>query len=645
MNTKSKTPILLIEDNKADADLIQIYLSDVGFRYEFYHTDSLVEGFDLINTRDIEIVLLDLSLTDSSGFKTLSKFLDKVNYLPVIVMTGQNNEIIGNQSIKAGAQDFLVKGHFDGKQLGRSIRYALQRYKSHSKLEVMARELAISENRYLEAQELAHFGNWEMDIVSFGMKWSDEIFRIFGFDPEVFEPTISDYIKYVHLEDKERVEKFFEDAGKDSRLHRIEHRIIVGGQHIKYVAVQAKMYFDEYYEKALLVGALQDITERKLSEQLLFEKQISNQEAKIQEEVMEDLSFQIRTPLNSVINLLYLLENTPVSTQQSEYVGNLKTSVDDLSIVLNNLMNVSVISGGKLAIKEETLNTLDFLNGLKKLVSIKAESAKINFDFNISNHLPEKFNADAGKISLVFYNLIDLLFKNLKKEDKLKAEFEIITPVAGEPFLEMNFSDDGTMINFSDLSTSPSEFNPREPELNKTDRNLLNLRIAEKLVAALAGEMIFDKKTVTGNKVQVKIPIKIFKKQNVFVGQKPDFPIRILMAEDHILNQISTRKVLLSWSDTVSVDIAGNGQKALEAYKTGEYDLILMDIQMPVMNGIECTKKIREISEVPIIAMTANSSKHEADKCIAVGMNAYLSKPFKPADLYEKIMSCLVMQD
>ena len=386
MNTKSKTPILLIEDNPADAELIKIYLSDVGFRYEFYQTDSLLEGFDLINTRDIEIVLLDLSLTDSTGFKTLSKFLDKISYLPVIVLTGQNNEIIGNQSIKAGAQDFLVKGHFDGKQLGRSIRYALQRHKTHSKLEQMARELAISENRYLEAQELAHFGNWEMDIVSFEMKWSDEVFRIFGFDPEKFEPTNSDYLKYVHREDRERVEDFFEQAGRDSQLHRIEHRIIVGGQHIKYVAVQAKMYFDEYFEKALLVGAIQDVTERKLSEQLLFEKQLSTQQARIQEQVMEDLSFQIRTPLNSVINLLYLLENTSVSPQQGEYVNNLKTSVDDLSIVLNNLMNFSVLSGSKIAVKEETPNTAEFLIGLKKLVSIKADQVErvfLNSEVNL----------------------------------------------------------------------------------------------------------------------------------------------------------------------------------------------------------------------------------------------------------------------
>ncbi|MEZ5059280.1 MAG: response regulator, partial [Saprospiraceae bacterium] len=107
MNTRLKTPILLIEDNPADADLIKIYLKDVGFKFELYQCDTLMEGFDLIETRGIELALLDLTLPDSTGFKTVTTFLEKAPDVPLIVLTGLNNEIIGNQAIKAGAQDFL----------------------------------------------------------------------------------------------------------------------------------------------------------------------------------------------------------------------------------------------------------------------------------------------------------------------------------------------------------------------------------------------------------------------------------------------------------------------------------------------------------------------------------------------------------
>src|SRR5690606_34318328 len=126
--------------------LIKIYLEDVGFKFELYTTDTLREAIEIIETKEIELALLDLTLGDISGFKTLSKFLESAAHVPVIVLTGLNNEIIGNQAIKAGAQDFLVKDQFDSKQLGRAIRYAMQRFKTQANLKELARNLSISES-------------------------------------------------------------------------------------------------------------------------------------------------------------------------------------------------------------------------------------------------------------------------------------------------------------------------------------------------------------------------------------------------------------------------------------------------------------------------------------------------------------------
>jgi CheY-like chemotaxis protein len=112
--------------------------------------------------------------------------------------------------------------------------------------------------------------------------------------------------------------------------------------------------------------------------------------------------------------------------------------------------------------------------------------------------------------------------------------------------------------------------------------------------------------------------------------------------EDHFLNQIATKKVLTSWSEYVTVDIAENGLIAVEKFLEYGYDLILMDIQMPVMNGLEAARRIRENSHVPIIALTANSTKQEQDNCLEIGMNDYLAKPFQPRELYARIMNVLV---
>ena len=347
MNVNTTLHLLLIEDNPGDARLVSNMLKSSSVRYELYTVPTLFEGVSLIENQEITLALLDLSLPDSNGFKTLTSFLQRCPKTPVIIMTGTNNELIGNQAIKAGALDFLVKGQFDSKLLGRAIRYSLHRAKNNQKIETTARELAISEKRFVEAQEMAHFGNWEMDIVNNKMLWADEIFRIFGFPLNSMAPTLSDYISYTHPEDKTKVQDFFELAAKDGKLHHLTHRIVIQGRSIKHISIQAKMNFDEIRQKLFLTGTLQDITQQKITEELIIEKNINTKASKIKDEALADISFHIRTPLSSVINLLYLIEKTKISPDQTELIDGLKTSVDDLSIMVNNLLNFSVLLSDK----------------------------------------------------------------------------------------------------------------------------------------------------------------------------------------------------------------------------------------------------------------------------------------------------------
>ena len=168
------------------------------------------------------------------------------------------------------------------------------------------------------------------------------------------------------------------------------------------------------------------------------------------------------------------------------------------------------------------------------------------------------------------------------------------------------------------------------------------MAIVSKLVEIMKGTFTIESKESKGTVFNIELPINIVKPINLQPGDAPETPLKILLVEDHFLNQIATKKVLTTWSDKITVDIAENGLVGVEKYREHGYDLILMDMQMPVMNGLDASKKIREKSQVPIIALTANSSKQEADKCYSAGINAYMSKPFKPQDLYANIMSLMV---
>lgn len=643
MNATSRTHLLLIEDNPADIDLIKILLKDCSIKHELHQANTLYDGVDTIKNKNIDLILLDLTLPDSSGFKTLTNLLEKITNVPIIVLTGVNNEIVGNQAIKAGAQDFLVKGQFDGKLLGRAIRYSLQRYKTHLKLEEVVKDLAISEKRYVDAQEMAHFGNWEVDIVSNEMKWTEETYRVFGFKPNSFKPTLSGYLSYVHNEDKEKVEAFFNDAVKDSETHELEHRIIVDGTNIKHLAIRAKAFFEEITNKILLVGVLQDVTERKISEQLIIEKNISSKTSKIKEEALADMSFHIRTPLSSIINLLYLVEKTTVGNQQQELIDGLKVSVDDLSIMINNLLNFSVLVSEKINLEEEELNLKDFLQGVNKVMQIKADTVGVNMDFTVKDNIWDKVICDSNKLTQILYNLFEYIIRHSGRDESVSINVQT-KEFNEEKFVSVNMIYGGSILTeeeTAEILDSERLLQIYSEQQNDINKAKLGMAIVLRLIKTLGGSIEIDGIEEKGNRAFFEIPVRTPKLIRFSASDKPEVPIKILLVEDHFLNQIATKKILTAWSDLVSVDIAENGLIAVDKFREHGYNIILMDIQMPVMNGIESSIKIREQSQVPIIALTANSSKQEADHCYDIGINDYMAKPFKPEDLYIKIMSLL----
>ncbi len=642
MNTRQATHILLIEDNPGDAQLVKIYMKDSAFKYEMFHAETLFEGQDIIHKQEIDIVLLDLSLPDTQGFKTLNLYLEKVPDVPVIVLTGVNNEIVGYQAVKAGAQDYLVKGQFEGKLLGRSIRYAIQRHKEVQKLEETKREMTINERRIVKAQQLAGFGNWEMDLVSSEMIWTDEIYRIFGFHPGSITTGLSDYINYVHYEDKEAVEQFFESAMKDGKLYKIEHRIVVDGTSIKWLAIHGQVFCDDLTNRTMLVGGVQDITERKANEQMIIQQNINRQTSMMKDEAMQDMSFHIRTPLSSIVNLLYVMETTTISPLQTELVDGLKTSVDDLSLMINNMLNFSMLVSQNLKPENEEMPIIDFSNSLKKVIQNKADNAKVKLDFLLGEDLPEKIIADSKKITQIIYNLIDHATRYTPTGNNVNINLDVVSSDK-QADLHIKTSYIGKTLTNNQIKELLEENKILETiknDVSENDKQQLSLAIVSKLVKILKGTFNISIKDTDTTLFEVTLPVKEVRMVQLDASA-PDEPLKILLVEDHFLNQMATKKLLMNWSPFVTIDIAENGLIGVEKFKAHGYDLILMDLQMPTMNGFDATVRIREKSTVPIIALTATASKQEADHCFEIGMNDYVSKPFKPNELYIKIMNAL----
>jgi CheY-like chemotaxis protein len=638
--------ILLIEDNPADVALTQHHLQDAGIKCELKRAGGLFEGIYICLNEEIDLVLLDLTLPDSTGFKTLTTFIERVKTVPVILMTGVFNEIIGNQAVRAGAQDYLVKGQIDGRLLGRSIRYALQRHKEQHRREELLEKLQLSEKLYEEAQALALIGNWQMNIVDNSMIWSDALYHVFEFPINGISPSLSVYLEYVHPEDRHKVTDFFDESTKATRRREISHRLMLSGQKTKYVSLSAQMQLDEVRDVYYLLGVVQDITEKILKELLSPEKLLSRKTGKIREELLADMGFHIRTPLSTIMNLLFLLnEQTTENAEQHELVSDLIISFDDLGGVINNLLNLSILFSEDMKMDANFFHPADTMRNLVKLSKIRCDRVQLQLDVQIDERMPEKISADERKIALLLYNLSALATLNATPQTRLRITSHIEEKYGDTAQMVCELSHGASLAftkNLQNCYENNHIFNEKEqlPE-DKTERlNALAVGIVSKLVSCLQGTLIMTNPTGKIHYFEVRIPINVIRAPKIEHLDKPSSQIRILLVEDHFLNQIATRKLLTSWSEFVTVDIAENGLIAVQKFREYQYDMILMDIQMPIMDGLEATERIRqESATIPIIALTANSTRQEMDACLAKGMNSYLSKPFKPQDLYAHIMA------
>lgn len=201
MDNNINLNILLIEDNPGDAFLIKFYLEDSVLKYaRLLHAEYLKTAIDLLQNNEFDVILLDLNLPDSKGIETLESVLEASQGSVVIVLTGLNDEELGLQTVTKGAQDFLVKGQFDGKVLTSSVRYAFERYQLQKQVLMYMQQLTDAKAQFEAAQQLADFGYWELNPRDKSMLWSSNLFATLGADTPKGEQNLDSLLKALPTE-------------------------------------------------------------------------------------------------------------------------------------------------------------------------------------------------------------------------------------------------------------------------------------------------------------------------------------------------------------------------------------------------------------------------------------------------------------
>lgn len=387
-----------------------------------------------------------------------------------------------------------------------------------------------------------------------------------------------------------------------------------------------------------------DITQRKKDEAELVRLQ------KAKEQFLANISHEIRTPINGIAGMANLLAQHPSPDERETYLNAIRHSAENLKVIINDILDLAAIESGKLRFEKIAFNLKDLLPSLVSTFTYQAKEKKISIGYSIDERLNKILLGDPVRLNQILINLISNAVK-FTHRGSITIQCRESRQHRETSWVEIEVMDTGVGIPEEKLNTIFESFSQADASVTRRYGGTgLGLTIVKQLVELQKGSIHVVSREHAGSTFSVLIPYKIGKvktitqipKQAKKLGSINTAQLRVLLVEDNDINRLYAKSILKNWQ--CFIDVAENGLVAIEKIKNNFYDVVLMDVQMPVLDGYEATKAIRSMhqsAKVPIIALTANATPGDIEKCLLAGMNDYLPKPFTPEDLYRKLFKDL----
>ena len=384
---------------------------------------------------------------------------------------------------------------------------------------------------------------------------------------------------------------------------------------------------------------------------LVTAKERAERSEQVKQQFLANMSHEIRTPMNAIMGMSGILKRDPHPPEQDKYINAIAQSSENLLVIINDILDLSKMEAGKIVLDHMPFEPRKVADSVYDLLRFKAEEKKLSFTMEVSAAVPERLMGDPTRLQQVLVNLVG---NAIKFTDHGSISGKITATDLGDGRTELML-----VIKDTGIGVAPDR---RERIFDEFDQGQgttafkyggtgLGLSISKRLAEMQGGSITVDSAIGEGSTFTVRIPYTIAPTDTTAPATIRRSPtpelrdLRILLAEDNEFNAMVAQDELTDAIPGVHVDLATNGRVALEMVQLGHYDLILMDVQMPEMNGYEATKAIRALpgnrSRIPIVAMTANVMKEEVERCKQAGMDGYVPKPFKREELLGALIEAL----
>lgn len=649
--------VLILEDNPLDAALEVDALEQAGFSVSSIVVVTREQYETALCSSEYDLIISDFSLPQYNGLEALELAQRMAPKTPFILVSGALGEETAVDLLKTGATDFVLKHRLN--RLGIAVDRALRERNMLREREQMENDLRLANARFQKASDLVNSVIYEWDLLQDSMKWSPSLLRLTGYTLKEVPSTGEWWIDQIHPEDREARRQTLATLTPGSERCSFEYRFRHKNGHYVHVLDRTLLTWNQGQVVSIL-GNAEDVSERKAAEELLCSARDASEAANQAKSVfLANVSHELRTPLGAILGFTEICLSPGVDElEKVSHLEVIRRNGALLSRIIDDILDLSKVEAGKLDLDYSLTDLQALVLEVYELLRLQASLKGLSLEIAIEGDFPTKVIVDSLRVRQILLNIVGNALKFTEqgtvvirlRRDKVIEQF-------GKQHCQIYFdvSDTGPGLTLEQASRLFQPFSQADSSAKKRyGGSGLGLILSRRLAVALGGDVtLVSSKAGFGSTFRISVRAEICPETS-FVNElsfdrhiatssrstKSDSilkGVKALVVDDAPDNRQLIKRFL--GMAGAEVDLTGDGEEGTSKALAGHYDIVIMDIQMPGMDGHEAIRALRRASyDRPVIALTAHAMKEERLRCLASGFNAHLPKPIDRLNLYDVIV-------